>query len=61
MLALTPISDMALPPTSTPPPLPQVLDEHLRTLAGQKNIEIDVNRLHWTPYGHMVSGASGRK
>eukprot|EP00887_Chlorella_sp_A99_P002745 scaffold6.g2745.t1 len=37
-----------------------VLEEHLRSLAAQKNIEIDVTRLHWTPYGHMVSGASGR-
>ncbi|GAB4820766.1 hypothetical protein N2152v2_007812 [Parachlorella kessleri] len=28
----------------------KIIEEHLRTISHQKNIEIDVSRLHWTPY-----------
>jgi GNAT superfamily N-acetyltransferase len=29
----------------------RVVEEHLKTLMSQKNIEIDTTRLHWTPFG----------
>ena len=29
----------------------KIIEEHLRSIAGQKNIDIDPDRLHWTPYG----------
>ncbi len=29
----------------------KIVEEHLKTVATQKNIEIDTSRLHWTPFG----------
>ncbi len=28
----------------------KIIEEHLRAISHQKNIEIDISRLHWTPY-----------
>ncbi|KAL4857957.1 putative MYST-like histone acetyltransferase 1 [Chlorella vulgaris] len=28
----------------------KIVEDHCKTIANQKNIEIDLNRLHWTPY-----------
>lgn len=35
----------------------KIIEEHLRTTAAQKNIDIDVARLHWTPF-HATHGAA---
>lgn len=31
----------------------KIIEEHMRTIANQKTIDIDVSRLHWTPYGKL--------
>ena len=36
-------------PSNHTPAVPPCPSSH-RTIATQKNIEIDLNRLHWTPY-----------
>ncbi|KFM27048.1 hypothetical protein F751_5880 [Auxenochlorella protothecoides] len=31
----------------------KIIEEHMRSIANQKTIDIDVSRLHWTPYGKL--------
>lgn len=34
----------------------KIIEEHLRAIAYQKTIEIDISRLHWTPYPTQPAG-----